>query len=65
MRSVIRKHRGAAEVAFVVYPGTNDEGKLEGRSRKVVAGERFGVDGSRELMAELRECQSVYDVYSE
>ena len=65
MRSVIRKHRGSAEVAFVVYPGTNDEGKLEGRSRKIVAGERFGVDGSKELMAELRECQSVYDVYSE
>jgi hypothetical protein len=64
IRSILLKHRGTAEVSFVVYPGTDEDGKLSGRPRKIVAGEKFGVDGSKELMAGLKECQSVYDVYS-
>ena len=43
IRAVLRKHRGTADVAIIVYKG----------------------DGSRELIAELKECQSVHDVYSE
>ena len=65
MRAVVRKHRGMAEVAFVVYPRTDEDGNLAGHPRKIVAGDRFGVDGSRELLAELRECQSVHGVYAE
>ena len=65
IRTVLKKYRGSADVAVVVYRGTDDDGKLEGRVRKVVAGEKFRVDGSRELLSELRECPSVHDVYSE
>jgi hypothetical protein len=65
IRTVLKKYRGTADVAVVVYRGTDDDGKLEGRVRKVVAGEKFRVDGSRELLSELRECPSVHDVYSE
>ncbi|MBO4425088.1 MAG: DNA polymerase III subunit alpha, partial [Spirochaetales bacterium] len=53
MRGVLVKHRGTAEVCFVVYPRTDEDGKLSGRPKKIVAGERFGVDGSRELLAQL------------
>ena len=65
IRTVVKKHRGSADVAVVVYRGTDDDGKLEGRVRKIVAGEKFRVDGSRELISELRECPSVHDVYAE
>ncbi|MGP1508705.1 MAG: DNA polymerase III subunit alpha [Sphaerochaeta sp.] len=65
MRSAARKHRGSAELVFCVYSGTDDEGRLDGRARKIAADQKYGVDGSKELLAELRECQSVYDVYSE
>ena len=65
IRTVLKKYRGTADVAVVVYRGTDDDGKLEGRVRKIVAGEKFRVDGSRELLSELRECPSVHDVYSE
>ena len=65
IRAVLRKHRGTADVAIIVYKGTNDEGKLDGRVRRIAAGDKFKVDGSRELITELKECQSVHDVYSE
>lgn len=65
IRSVVKKHRGTAEFVLCVYKGTDDDGKLEGKPQKIVAGEKFTVDGSRELMQELRECQSVHDVYCE
>ncbi len=65
IRAVLKKHRGSADVAVVVYRGTDDDGKLEGRVRKIVAGEKFRVDGSRELISELKECPSVHDVYAE
>ena len=65
IRAVLKKHRGTAEVVIIVYRGTDDDGKLEGRVRRITAGEKFRVDGSRELIAELMECQSVHDVYSE
>ncbi|MCQ2412527.1 MAG: DNA polymerase III subunit alpha [Sphaerochaetaceae bacterium] len=65
MRSVAKKHRGAADLVMVVYPGTDDDGKLTGRSRKVIADKSFSVDGSRELLSELIECQMVHDVYCE
>ena len=65
IRSMLKKHRGTADVSIIVYRGTDDEGKLEGRVRRITAGEKFRVDGSRELISELMECQSVHDVYSE
>ena len=65
IRSVVRRHRGTAEFVLSVYKGTDENGRLEGKPQKIVAGEKFTVDGSRELMNELRECQSVYDVYCE
>lgn len=65
IRAVARKHRGTASLVLVVYPGTDDDGKLAGRARYVVADDRFNVDGSRELLDEFKECQSVYGVYAE
>ena len=65
IRAMLKKHRGTADVSIIVYRGTDDEGKLEGRVRRITAGEKFRVDGSRELISELMECQSVHDVYSE
>ena len=64
IRSVLVKHRGTADVTFVVYPRTDEDGKLSGHPRKIVCGDKFTVDGSRELLGSLKECQSVYDVYS-
>lgn len=65
IRSVCSKHRGTAELMFVVYPNVGDDGNLEGRPRRVVADQRFNVDGSPALMEALLECQSVHDVYAE
>ena len=65
IREVVRKHRGTAEFVLDVYKGTDENGKLEGKPQRVVAGPKFTVDGSKELMKELRECQSVHDVYCE
>ena len=65
IRKVSTKHRGTAELVLVVYPNLGEDGNLEGRPRRVVADSRFNVDGSPELLNALKECQSVYDVYSE
>ncbi|MBO4717989.1 MAG: DNA polymerase III subunit alpha [Spirochaetales bacterium] len=65
IRAVLRKYRGTADVAIIVYKGTDENGKLDGRVRRIVAGDKFKVDGSRDLIAALKECQSVHDVYSE
>ncbi|MBR5668546.1 MAG: hypothetical protein IKX15_02910, partial [Spirochaetales bacterium] len=65
IREVVRRHRGTAEFVLAVYKGTDDNGKLEGKPQKIVAGPKFTVDGSKTLMKELRECQSVHDVYCE
>lgn len=64
MRTIILKHRGTAEITFMVYPGSDDDGKLSGNVRRVTASERFCVDATPELMSALRECQCVHDVYS-
>ena len=65
IRNVVRNHRGTAEFVLCVYKGTDDNSKLEGKPQKIIAGDKFTVDGSRELMQQLRECQSVHDVYCE
>ncbi|MCF0261772.1 MAG: DNA polymerase III subunit alpha, partial [Sphaerochaetaceae bacterium] len=65
IRKTCLKHRGTATLVLVVYPGTNEDGKLEGSAKKIVADAKFNVDGSAELCTALRECQSVYDVYLE
>ena len=65
IRAVSQKHRGTAELAFVVYPNVNDEGQLEGKPTKVVSDERFNVNASKELFKALKECPSVYDVFAE
>ncbi|MBO4409143.1 MAG: DNA polymerase III subunit alpha [Spirochaetales bacterium] len=65
IRSVLRRFRGTAEPVFNVFTGIDEEGKPEGRVRRIVGSEKFGVDGSEELMKALRECASVHDVYSE
>lgn len=65
IRASAVKHRGTAELVLVAYPGLDEEGKVVGIPRKVVADSRFNVDASRELFASLKECESVIDVYSE
>ena len=42
-----------------------EDGKPEGRVRRIVGSQKFGTDGSEELLAALRGCASVHDVYTE
>ena len=65
MRTVLRKYRGTAEPVFNVFPGIGEDGKPEGRVRRIVGSQKFGTDGSEELLAALRGCASVHDVYTE
>ena len=65
MRNVCRKHRGTAEVQFIVYPETDEDGNAEGNARIVNAGPEFCIDASKETLQQIRECQSVLDVYAE
>lgn len=64
IRSVCVKHRGSASLVLMVYRGTDDDGNLEGHCRKVVADEKFNVDGTPDLLKAIRECQSVHDAYA-
>ena len=65
IRTVLRKYRGTAEPVFNVFPGIGEDGKPEGRVRRIVGSQKFGTDGSEELLAALRGCASVHDVYTE
>lgn len=60
-----RKHRGTAELEFVIYPSMDDEGNWEGTPKKILADKVYSVDASEELCSAFKECEGVVDVYSE
>ncbi|MCF0237988.1 MAG: DNA polymerase III subunit alpha, partial [Sphaerochaetaceae bacterium] len=65
IRNVCTKHRGTALLQINVIPGLDDEGKPFGKVRHILADTKFSVDSSSDLIKELKECQSVFDDYTE
>lgn len=65
IREVCKNHRGSVPIQFNIYTETDENGKPEGKPKKVVADNSFFVDGTDELVKELKECAGVVDVYTE
>ncbi len=65
IRSLLQAHKGTAGIEFVMYQSVDDEGNAEGRVRRIVAGDMFNASADRDLVAALKGCDGVIDVYTE